>query len=852
MKLPFALVMALRETRSSRRRLGLYTGAIGLGVAALVSINSFRANVATAINNESRNLLGADLELRSRRPFSDETQLVLDSTEVDGLAVSYVTTFNSMVLSKRTGLTRFIEVRGIEGPYPYYGQVVTEPPGRWGTMGNRHWIVVDPAVMVQLNTIRGDTVSLGDAKFVLDASVVKVPGDIGFRSVFAPRIYVPAKYLDETGLLGFGTRTSYRAYLKFTDDRSLNDFLESHLTLLRSEGIGYDTASERQEDIARSLDLLTRFLGMVGLIALLLGGIGVASAIHVFIKEKLPTVAILRCLGTRQSTILAIYVAQAALTGLVGAIAGAMLGVLVQVNLPTVLADFLPLEVPTFIEWPTVLAGLGIGVWASVAFALLPLLTVRNVSPLQALRSDVEQSPPRSRARYWIYLALVITVFALSLWQAPELQVGAAFAGAIIGATGLLWVAAWIMMKMIRRLLRRRLTYIVRQGVANLYRPHNQTIAVTLAVGFGVFLITSLYVVQNNLISQLSVDESSDAPSLVLFDIQKSQKDSVERIIAANGMPVLGVTAIAPARISHLNGRPVPELLTDTTSPRRNRWPLTREYRNTYRDSLLPSEQIVSGSWWDPDDPLAGTPRSERIARISLEDDLASRLRVSVGDHITWDLQGVPIETEIASLRTVDWAQLNLNFFAVFEPGAIDDAPQTFVALTGDESALRRAELQRDIVVAFPNVSAVDLTLLQETVNKIVGSVTFAIRFMAVFSIASGLIVLFGAVATSRFQRIRESVLLRTLGAERRQIMLMLFTEYSALGLLSGVTGTVLGTAAGWALITYLFEMSFETPPVALLAFCLGTVAITIMVGLGASREVVNRPPLAVIRQMAQ
>ena len=851
MRLPFALVMALRETRSSRRRLGLYTGAIGLGVAALVSINSFRANVATAINNESRNLLGADLELRSRRPFSDEIQLVLDSTEVDGPEVSYVTTFNSMVLSKRTGLTRFIEVRGIEGPYPYYGEVVTEPPGRWETMGNRHWIVVDPAVMVQLNTVRGDTVSLGDAKFVLDASVVKVPGDIGFRSVFAPRIYVPAKYLEETGLLGFGTRTSYRAYLKFPSDRNLDDFLESHLTLLRSEGIGYDTASERQENIARSLDLLARFLGMVGLIALLLGGIGVASAIHVFIKEKLPTVAILRCLGTRQSTILAIYVAQAVLTGFVGAVAGAMLGVLVQINLPTVLADFLPLEVPTTIEWPTVLAGLGIGVWASVAFALLPLLTVRNVSPLQALRSDVEQSPPRSRARYWIYLALIVTVFALSIWQAPALRVGAAFAGAIIGATALLWVAAWTMMKILRRLLRRRLTYIVRQGVANLYRPHNQTIAVTLAVGFGVFLITTLYVVQNNLISQLSVDESSNAPSLVLFDIQKDQKDSVEQIIAANEMPVLGITAIAPARISHLNGRPVAELLTDTTSPRRNRWPLTREYRNTYRDSLLPSEQVVSGSWWDPDDTLAAL-RNEGIARISLEDDLASRLRVGVGDHITWDLQGVPIETEIASLRTVDWAQLNLNFFAVFEPGTIDEAPQTFVALTGDSSALRRAELQRDIVVAFPNVSAVDLTLLQETVNKIVGSVTFAIRFMAVFSIASGLIVLFGAVATSRFQRIRESVLLRTLGAGRRQIMLMLLTEYSALGLLSGVTGTVLGTAAGWALVTYLFQMSFEPPAVALLAFCLGTVAITIMVGLGASREVVNRPPLAVIRQMAQ
>ncbi|MFQ5702624.1 MAG: ABC transporter permease [Gemmatimonadales bacterium] len=852
MKLPFALTMALRETRSSRRRLGLYTGAIGLGVAALVSINSFRANVATAIDNESRNLLGADLELRTRRPFPKDVLLALDSTERGGPQVSYMTVFNSMALVKRSGLTRFVEVRGVEGPYPYYGEIETDPAGRWNLLGRKHMALVDPAVLVQLDAARGDTVSIGKSSFVVDGSLIKVPGDIGFRTVFAPRIYIPARYIEETGLLGFGSRTAYRAYLKFASEQQLSEFLENHLTLFRTAGIRYDTAAERQEQVARTLDLMARFLGMVGLIALLLGGIGVASAVHVFIKDKLPTVAVLRCLGTTQATILKIYLAQAALTGLIGAIAGALLGIMVQVNLPTVLADFLPLEVPISIEWPTILTGLGIGMWAAVAFALLPLLTVRNVSPLRAIRRGVEEAPPQSGARYWVYGALLASVFALSMWQAPEPKAGAAFAGAIITASALLWLAAWAMMKTIRRLLQRRLKYIVRQGIANLFRPHNQTVAVTLAVGFGVFLITALYVVQKNIIAQIAIDESSGTPSLVLFDIQRNQKDSVERIISAHGMPVLGVTPIAPARISHIKGVPVSQLLTDTTSPRRSRWPLTREYRNSYRDSLVPSEEVVAGSWWNQDDSVAGGPSGKGVPRISLEADLASQLRVGLGDHITWDLQGVPVETEIANLRSVDWAQLSLNFFAIFEPGAIDNAPQTFVALTGDESARRRAELQRDIVIAFPNVSALDLTVLQETVNKIVGSVTFAIRFMAVFSIASGLIVLLGAIATSKFQRIRESVLLRTLGARRPQIRLMLLTEYGALGFLSGLTGTVLGTTAGWALVTYLFEMPFSVSSTALLVFCFGTVAVTVVVGLGASREVVRRPPLAVIREMAE
>jgi len=417
-----------------------------------------------------------------------------------------------------------------------------------------------------------------------------------------------------------------------------------------------------------------------------------------------------------------------------------------------------------------------------------------------------------------------------------------------------LWLIAWSAMKTIRRFFPSRAPYVVRQGIANLYRPHNQTVAVTLAIGFGVFLIATLYVSQTNLMQQIELDASPDRPTLVLFDIQRDQRDSVEKILTTRGFPLLGTTAIVPSRISHVNGRPVRDMLNDSLNPPRTRWPLTREYMNTYRDTLVGSEKIVAGSWWGGGE-TGGTEQAEDrsgLPRISLERDLARQLDVGLGGRITWDVQGVEIETEVASLREVDWARFETNFFVVFEPGVLEDAPQTFVAPTRVGDVVARAELQRDLVIAFPNVSSMDLAAVQEIVEAILGSVAFAIRFMASFSIASGIIVLVGALATSRYHRIRESVLLRTLGARRRLVGRILLTEYSSLGVLAGLTGTLLGTIAGWIAVTFMFQLTFRLPALPLFVLWLGTAAMTAAIGLFNSREVFNKPPLAVIREMSE
>ena len=847
MRLPFALALAWRESRGSRRRLALYLGSVSLGVAALVAINSFGANVESSVRAQARTLLGADLELHARAPFPDSVEAVLDSVRRSGVPLARVTSFASMVLAPRTGRTRLVEVRAVAGDFPFYGTVVTDPPGLWTTFRAAREVLVDPAVLVYLGARVGDTLHVGDARFVAAGVVTSAPGDAALWTAIGPRVFVPAQYLEETNLLRFGSLAQYRAYLQLPDD-AVQRFLNRHNALFQRHRIGNETVAEQEEDLTRAIGRLARYLGLVGLVALLLGGLGVGSAVNVFVGDKLDSAALLRCLGARQRTVLAVYLLQALALGLVGAGVGVVLGLLVQAALPMVLGGLLPLEISVALQWSPILAGLGIGVGTAALFALPPLLRLQAVSPLRALRRELDGGGRATRLwRLAVYGALLTGLIAVSVWQAPRREVGLAFAASVLVTTALLWLTARSLMWATRRWFPRRASYVVRQGVANLFRPQNQTTAVILAIGFGVFLIATLYVVQRNLLDQLALDSRLDRPNLVFFDVQLDQQGGVSAMLAEHGVSSLGVTPIVPARIARLNDRPTDSLTADTLGRVPSRWALRRDYRNTYRDTLVSSERLTAGAWWG-----RSARREGELPRISVEEELATELGVRVGDRITWNVQGVPVETRIASLRQVSWARFEPNFFVVFEPGVLERAPQTFVLLAREGNATRRAELQRDIVLAYPNVASLDLTLVQQAVDGIVSKVTLAIRFMALFSIGSGLVILVGALAASRLQRIREAVLLKTIGASAGQVRRIFLTEYCAWGSLAALTGVLLAGMAGWALVTQLFEMRYRLPALALVGVWATVVGLVAAVGLANSRAALSKTPLAVLRELSE
>ena len=856
MKVRFAFRLALREGRHGLRRVGVYMTSITLGVTALVSIHSFRDDVARSVKEEADVLMGANARLEANRPFPDSVSVILDSLEAEGVPVSRRTTALSMVLAPASGQVRLLQVQAVDGGFPFFGAVHTQPEGRWGDQVREDVVLADPAVLTQLDVSPGDTLVVGRARLPLVATVDDFPTDLGFQTAAGPRVYLSQSSLTRAGLLGVGSLARYEVYLRLPERDARDAIRERYDSVFQATQVRYTLAEEQAQDISNGIRFLGRFLALVGLGALLLGGIGVASAIHVYIRERRPGVAVLRCLGADQGTLFLAYLIQASVLGLAGSLLGVILGSVVQRILPVVLAGAIPVEVATRFSWSASAAGLGIGVWVAAIFALIPLLQIRDVPPLQALRQDFDPGRRRWDPVYVsAYGALIASVVLLCVLEAPEPSVGLGFAATLAVTVGLLALVGSALIRLTRRFFPSRAAYPIRQGVSNLFRPHNQTVSVTLALGFGAFIVGTVLEVQENLMADLTLSFSEGRPNVLLFDIQKDQLEGVREILPPAAVPTGEAVPIIPGRILTINGRTREELRGDTTGAERPEgWALRREYRNTYRAALGPAEELVRGRWWDDTPGSEDGTRIEAggLARISMEEDVARDLRVDLGDTLTWDVGGVQIPTVITSLRRVEWSRLEPNFFAIFEPGVLDQAPQSIVMVVRIEDPQERAAFQRTLVEAYPNVSALDFSRVQVAIDAILSRVRQAVGFLGAFSALAGVLVLVGALATSRAQRTREGALLKTLGARRKQVLAVLFAEYLALGTLATATGLLLAWGASAILVPQVFELEYQVHPVPLALIWTGVTALTVLVGILGSRSVLTRPPLAVLREVPE
>ena len=821
--------LAWRDTRTARRRLIVSVSAISLGIAALVATDSFSADVVRSVREQSRALLGADLSLTSRQRFAAPMDSLLTALRAQGARVAFATTFSSMAVVPGHLGTRLVQVRAVSEGAPFYGVIETEPAGRWAELQRGRRALVDASLLIALDARVGDTLYLGFARFEIFGILKNVPGDVGIAAAFGPRVYIPDRYLAETRLLGFGSRAEYEALVQLPAALSPARVVARARPVLDAQKVNARTVRETERSLTQGIEQLNKFLGIVGLVALLLGGIGVASAIHAYIAERLDTVAVLRCLGATGPQVTAMYVIEAALLGVIGAALGIALGVATQLLLPRVLGDFLPVDVTPRLEPAALLMGLVIGVWTATLFALRPVLAVRDVSPLAVLRRSLPGADrPRRRVdvpRLAVELLLGGTVVALAIRRAGAMREGIWMSLGILIAIAVLAAGAAALSRAARRLARERWPFVVRQGVANLHRPANQTRAVVLSLGFATFLLCTVFLVQSSLLGELAAASKASEANLAFFDIQPDAMAGLDSLVRATGAPVLQAVPIVPMRVAEINGTTVAEL-----TKKRPSWALRREYRSSYRDTLVSSEKVTAGRWMARD--------SSAISSISVERDLATELELALGDTVTWDVQGVRVASVVRSLREVQWARFEPNFFVVFEPRALRDAPRTFALLTRVDDATARAVLQRDAVTRYPSVSTLDLSAIQTAVRRILTKVSLAVRFLALFSLVTGVLVLVSAVSSSRRQRVREAVLLKTLGATRAQIGRIMVAEYAALGALGSATGMVLSVAAAWAVMKFVFESRFAFAPAGMVGLALGSVALTVTIGVWSGREV--------------
>jgi putative ABC transport system permease protein len=829
--------MAWRDAKASKVRLLLFMASIILGIAAVVSIQLFSINLKDNILKQSKSLMGADFIIDTRQQPTDRAQAIIDSLQPDALEINFV----SMVAFPKNGGTKLVKVRGLQGDFPFYGTMDTQPDLASSTYQKLGGALVDATLLLQYNVKPGDSIKVGELTLPIIGALKSIPGSSAIASSVAPPVIIPYQYIEDTQLLQFGSRKEYQFFYKGDKDLdivALEDRIEPQLEL---ENADLDTHTSTSRRLGKRYENIGKFLNLAAFIALLLGCIGIASSVHIYIKEKLRSIAVLKCMGASRKQSFLIFLIQIAGIGIIGGLLGSLIGVALQELFPYILKSFLPFDVEVSITAQPLIMGVFLGLFMSVLFALLPLIKTWYVSPLEVLRVDDQASKAPKTIQVLVFTAILVFLFLFSYWLLNDALYALAFVLATLITFAILAAIAMLSMKAIKSVFPKRWGFTTRQSLLNLFRPNNQTVVLVVAIGLGTFLISTLYFTKDILLAKTEVGQTAENANMIILDVQNEQRDAIAKQIESNGLPVLDNIPLVTMRMHSIKGRLVNDMRQDSVKQVR-RWILNHEFRTTYRDAIINSEEIIKGEW------LPEISSGDAI-KISIADNLARDAKVTIGDAIVFNVQGVLMETTIGSVRAVDWGKLQPNFTVVFPKGVLENAPQFNVMTTAVPDEESSANLQRDLVSMFPNVSVIDLRQVYTMVESILDKVSWIINFMAFFSILTGIIVLIGSVRTSKYQRIKESVLLRTLGAKNTQILTISALEYIFLGLLGSLVGIILALLSSFCLALLVFKEPFVPSAIPFLVFLPGITVLVLGIGLSNIQTVLRSSPLEVLRR---
>ena len=828
--------MAWRDAKASRVRLFLFMASIILGIAAVVSIQLFSKNLENNIKLQSKALMGADFIIDSEQIPTERAQAIIDSLEPDASEVNFV----SMISFPKNGGTKLVGVRALEGDFPFYGTLDTQPVSAASNYQENGAALVDATLMLQYDIKPGDSIKIGEITLPISGALKAIPGSTAMSASVAPPVVIPYRYLEQTKLLQFGSRKEYQFFYKAPNiDLVLLDKVLD--PMLDEENADLDTHTSTSQRLGQRYVNVSKFLNLAAFIALLLGCVGIASSVNIYIKEKLKAVAVLKCMGATRRQSFLIFLIQISGIGILGGFIGSAIGVVLQELFPYILKEFLPFDVEVSITMQPLIMGVLLGFLMSVLFALLPLVRTWYVSPLEVLRIGGVPLVKPKKARLVVFTLIIVFLYLFSFWLLRDAVFALTFVIGILMTFAILAGIAVASMKVVKAYFPKSAGFIIRQSLLNLFRPNNQTLVLIVAIGLGTFLISTLYFTKDILLAKTEVGQASENANIITLDVQSDQLEEIVKTYEANDLKVLDNISLVTMRMHSIKGKLVNALRKDTTSQVRA-WLLNHEFRTTYRDVLIPTEEIIEGEWISTKKP--GAP-----IQISISDNLAADAKVTVGDPIVFNVQGVLMETTVASIRKVDWGRIQLNFSIVFPKGVLEDAPQFNVLTTYAPTEESSAALQRDLVTKFPNVSIIDLRQMYTIIEDILDKVSWIINFMAFFSILTGIIVLIGSVRNSKYQRIKESVLLRTLGAKNNQILKISALEYLFLGILGSLVGILLALVSSLLLALFVFKEPFVPSVIPFLVFLPGISLLVLGIGLSNIRIVLRSSPLEVLRR---
>jgi putative ABC transport system permease protein len=841
-----AAKIAWRETRASSGRFVFVILAVAAGVGALTGVRGFSRAFHTMLQRDARSFMAADITVRTFQLANPAQTEVMDHLAEKGVERTQVTETLTMASPPNDTAPLLISIKAVDpAVYPFYGTVKFNPPMDRVTALQPDTVAVADGVLLRLNAHVGDTIRIGGQPFRISAEVVNEPDRMTGSLNVGPRVMMSRAGLARTGLLIPGSRAAERFLFKVPPSLPILTVRNTLRPVFR-DGLIADY-SEAHPLIEQGLRQSTTFLSLVSLIALVIGALGVATAIQAHLQQKMDSIAIIKCLGAKSAQVLRIYVLQTAGLGLAGSIAGIALGSLVQMAFPLFLARYFQVSMAPRFDTVSALQGLAVGMLTVLLFTVPPLLGIRYIRPALIFRR--EMAAPQMTLREWwkraagsVISAVVILFFvgALAAWLSENTKTGVYFAIAIAAGLASLALVAWILLRGLRLLSRhfpRRAGPVLRQGIANLYRPGNHAGAAVMALGVGVMFTVTVWIVQRGLLQDIVRTAPPGMPNVYLLDVTAANREAVYQLVSkqpgVHGTPEM-IGAVS-AQIQSIDGVPL---------IRENLRGVARRYARTV--SVSPSlekpafTEVLSGRWW-----TAG--ERQAVPRLSVSETAAKLLNLHVGSNIVWTTPQRSFASTVAAIHKSESVRLTARIDFFLTPEALAGLPAIYYggirASTQSVPAIQKAVYDR-----FPTITVVNMADVLDTIQSVVDQISLVVRFISAFSILAGAVILASSVAGTRFRRIREVVILKTLGATRRRIAQIFSVEFFVIGTVAGLMGGLLAAAFAWVVLNRLLEARTSPDPLPMLASIAGTALIAIATGWLASFRTLGQKPLEILR----
>jgi putative ABC transport system permease protein len=836
---------ALRELRGGLRGFGVFIACIALGVAAIAGVGSVARGMTAGIAREGEVILGGDISFTL-------TERQADTAERAWLArlgsVSEIATLRGMARRPDGSDQALVEVKSVDAAYPLYGALAVDGGGaaaallreRDGSFG----ALAEPALMTRLGLKPGDTVLLGRARLAVRGVIADEPDHLAIGFALGPRLMISRAALDATGLVQPGSLISwhYRVRLASTaNPPALKAIGAAANAAFPAAAWQIHTRDDAAPGLRENIDRFAEFLSLIGLTALVVGGVGVGNAVAGFLDEKRAVIATLKCLGAPADFTVAVYLVQIlAIAGLAGAV-----GVVIAAAMPFIADAVIDGALPVRLAgiYPAELAlGLVYGMLTTATFALYPLGRARAVSPTALFRDQVAPAGLRPPAAYIAAVAVAGAILvALSVGLAADRHVAAIFVVATVGAFVFLRLFAAGIMAIARRLPRRR-SAALRLALGNIHRPGALTASIVLSLGLGLTLVVALVEIDGNFRNELFGAIPRDAPSFYFIDIAAGDRDGFQALIYRTASDArLELQPMLRGRLVRLGGVPAEKA---NVAPEA-RWVLDGDRGITFAATPPANNRIVAGDWWAPD--YAGSPV------VSFDRKLAEGLHLNLGDTVTVNVLGREVTATISNFREVEWKTLSLNSVMIFSPNAFRGAPFGWLASLAwpdGGTPAREAGVSKAVASAFPGIAAVRVKEAVGTVDRLVSEIAWAVRGASVVTLAAAILVLGGAFAAGRHRRLHEVVVLKTLGATRPRLVAAFAVEFLLVGFATALLAVFAGAAAAWLVLRSVMDIHFTFMPGAALVAAAAGLLLTLLIGLGGTWRVLGQKAAPILRNL--